>query len=163
MGILEGTASDVASVGALYLELQEHHFRLQPHNPRYQVGAERWLEIARGALQDPDAAVLIAEEDDVVVGCAVLRYEAKPWGLACQIETLIVTADWRGRGVGARLVAASEEAAARRGAGGMRVEVVVENTGGRAFYERLGYGALALRYGKPLEDTPPPTPAEDAG
>jgi ribosomal protein S18 acetylase RimI-like enzyme len=52
--------------------------------------------------------------------------------------------------VGARLVAAGETAAVARGAGGMRVEVVVENERGRAFYERLGYEGLAVRYGKPL-------------
>jgi ribosomal protein S18 acetylase RimI-like enzyme len=146
-----GTTSDADAVGALLLELQEHHFRLQPRNPRYQVPAERWLEVARDALRNPDGEVLIAEDEHGVVGCAVLRYEGKPWGLACQIETLVVTAGGRGRGVGAGLVTAGERRAARRGAGGMRVEVVVENEGGRAFYERLGYDALALRYGKPIE------------
>jgi ribosomal protein S18 acetylase RimI-like enzyme len=161
LAIRPGAPSDAEAVGALYLELQEHHFRLQPHNPRYGVAAERWLEIARDALQDPDGQVLIAEGKHGAVGCAVLRYEGKPWGLACQIETLIVTASARDRGVGSRLVTATEKAARRRGAGGMRVEVIVENAGGRAFYARLGYDELAVRLGKPIER--PPGPEEGAG
>jgi ribosomal protein S18 acetylase RimI-like enzyme len=161
LAIRPGAPSDAEAVGALYLELQEHHFPLQPHNPRYRVPAERWLEIARDVLQDPDGQVLIAEGEDGVVGCAVLRYEGKPWGLACQIETLIVGASARDRGAGSRLVTAAEEAARRRGAGGMRVEVIVENAGGRAFYDRLEYDELAVRLGKAIEG--PPGPEEGAG
>jgi ribosomal protein S18 acetylase RimI-like enzyme len=159
--IRPGVPADSPAVSALYLELQAHHFRLQPYNPRYRVHGERWAEIARAALQDPRDDVLVAEtEDDGVIGCAVLRYEDKPWGLACQIETLVVTPSWRGRGVGSELMAAAETTAVGRGALGMRVEVVVENDEGRAFYERRGYQALALRYGKPVEGAGPPVPQE---
>lgn len=150
--IRRGVPGDASAVGALYVELQEHHFRLQPHNPRYQVEAERWRDLAREALADRAEDVLIAESESAVVGCAILRYEEKPWGLACQIETLVVTPSARGRGVGEELLLAGEQAAAERGARGMRVEVIVENDGGRAFYERRGYRPLALRYGKPIQD-----------
>jgi ribosomal protein S18 acetylase RimI-like enzyme len=156
-----GVPADNPAVSALYLELQAHHFRLQPHNPRYRVRGERWAEVARAALQDPGEQVLVAEtQDGAVIGCAVLRYEDKPWGLACQIETLVVAPSWRGRGVGSELMAAGEDAAMRRGALGMRVEVVVENDEGRGFYEHRGYRALALRYGKPVEGAGRPSPPE---
>ncbi len=158
MKIRNSTPSDAGAVGALYVELQQHHFRLQPHNPRYQVKSERWLEIARRAVEDPDDDVLVAEAESGVVGFARLRYEAKPWGLASQVETLVVSARWRGRGVGTELLAAGEAAAASRGARGMRVEVVVENDEGREFYEHRGYLALALRYGKPVDGAGPPLP-----
>ncbi|HEX3325739.1 MAG TPA: GNAT family N-acetyltransferase [Actinomycetota bacterium] len=161
--IRTGVPADSPAVSDLYLELQAHHFRLQPHNPRYRVHSERWAEIARAALEDPGDEVLVAETEDGLVGCAVLRYEDKPWGLACQIETLVVTPSWRGRGVGSELMAAGEDAAMRRGALGMRVEVVVENDEGRAFYERRGYQALALRYGKPVEGAGPLPPDPEAG
>jgi ribosomal protein S18 acetylase RimI-like enzyme len=159
MTIRNSTPSDAPAIGNLYVELQKHHFALQPHNPRYQVSSERWLEIARRAVEDADDDVLIAEEDSIVVGFIRLRYDEKPWGLACQIETLIVTAPWRGRGVGKELLAAGEDAAATRGARGMRVEVVVENGEGRNFYEHRGYAALALRYGKPVEGAGPALPS----
>jgi ribosomal protein S18 acetylase RimI-like enzyme len=151
LAIRAGEPADVPTVGSLLLELQRHHFRLQPGNPRYGLPAERWLEVARDVLGDPNGEVLIAEDGSGVAGCAVLRYEGKPWGLACQIETLVVATAARDRGIGSMLVAAAEEAARRRGAGGMRVEVIVENEKGRAFYERLGYEGLAVRLGKPIE------------
>jgi ribosomal protein S18 acetylase RimI-like enzyme len=159
MEIRKARDSDARAVGDLYIQLQEHHFELQPHNPRYQVSPDRWLEIARTAINHPDDDVLVGEEERKVVGLARLRYEEKPWGLACQIETLVVDAQWRGRGIGTKLLQASEEAAARRGAEGMRVEVVVESDAGRTFYENLGYQALALRYGKPVEGAGPPLPS----
>jgi ribosomal protein S18 acetylase RimI-like enzyme len=152
-------ASDARAVGALYVELQEHHFELQPHNPRYQVTGDRWLEIARAAIDHPEDEVLVAQEENTIVGFSTRRYEEKPWGLACQVETLIVASSWRGRGIGTQLLAASEEAAARRGARGMRVEVVIENEEGRDFYEKRAYRALAIRYGKPIEGAGPPLPA----
>jgi ribosomal protein S18 acetylase RimI-like enzyme len=151
--------SDARAVGALYIQLQDHHHELQPHNPRYQVAPERWLEIARAAIEHSDDEVLVAEEERKVVGLARLRYEEKPWGLACQIETLVVDSEWRGRGAGTKLLQASEDAAARRGALGMRVEVVVESDAGRYFYENRGYRSLALRYGKPVEGAGPPLPS----
>jgi ribosomal protein S18 acetylase RimI-like enzyme len=150
VAIRRSTPEDADALESLYLELQDHHFPLQPHNPRYQLGAARWRQLAAQVLADPAHEVLIADDDGVVVGCSVLRYEEKPWGLACQMETLVVTAGRRGQGVGDALVAASEESGTRRGARAMRVEVIVENDGGRSFYERRGYQALALRYGKPL-------------
>jgi ribosomal protein S18 acetylase RimI-like enzyme len=158
MNIRDSVPGDARAVGDLLIELGDHHFELQPHNPRYGVKSERWHEIARQAVTDPDGEVLIAEGEGTVVGCSVLRYEDKPWGLACQVETLIVTAGWRGRGVGKALLAAGEVAAARRGALGMRVEVVVENDEAQAFYAARGYRPLALRLGKPVEgrNTPPP-------
>jgi ribosomal protein S18 acetylase RimI-like enzyme len=70
-----------------------------------------------------------------------------------------VASSRRGRGIGTQLLAASEEAAARRGARGMRVEVVIENEEGRDFYERRAYRALAMRYGKSVEGAGPPLPA----
>jgi ribosomal protein S18 acetylase RimI-like enzyme len=158
MKVRGSVPADATAVGDLLTELGAHHFELQPHNPRYGVKSERWHEIARHSVADLDGEVLIAEEGETVIGCSVLRYEDKPWGLACQVETLIVTAGWRGRGVGKRLLAAGEEAAAKRGALGMRVEVVVENDEAQAFYEARGYRALALRLGKPVQGAGPPPP-----
>jgi ribosomal protein S18 acetylase RimI-like enzyme len=158
MKVRSARASDAPAVGDLYIELQEHHFELQPDNRRYQVARERWLEVARVAVADSDDEVLVAQENSSVVGFSRLRYDEKPWGLACQVETLIVSSSFRGRGIGTQLLEASEVAAARRGARGMRVEVVIENGGGREFYEKRGYRALAMRYGKPVEGSGPPLP-----
>ncbi|MEA2486217.1 MAG: hypothetical protein QOD46_1328 [Actinomycetota bacterium] len=148
-------------MGSLYVELQEHHAALQPDNPRYHVEPTRWLEIARTAIEHPDDEVVVAEEERTVIGFATLRYEEKPWGLACQVETLIVARRWRGQGVGSALLRAAEESAAARGARGMRVEVLEENADGRRFYEDRGYGTLALRYGKPIMGAGPPLPTAD--
>lgn len=48
-------------------------------------------------------------------------------------------------------MAAAEDAAARAGAQGVRLDILVGNDDGARFYEKLGYELFALRYGKMLD------------
>ena len=43
-----------------------------------------------------------------VVGFVGLAYEDKPWGLSCEVKTLVVDEDRRGRGLGTALMRAAE-------------------------------------------------------
>jgi ribosomal protein S18 acetylase RimI-like enzyme len=144
------TSDDLDDITRLYVELRDHHRPLQPHNPRYHVADEGWARTARRALDDPRSVVLVAEEDGVVVGFVALTFVDKPWGLSCEVGTLVVERARRGRGHGAALMAAAEARARSEGAKGMRVEVLEGNQQARAFYHRLGYGVLAQRMGKPV-------------
>lgn len=148
--IRPGELDDQPEVAGLYIELRDHHRPLQPGNPRYEVDDLRWELEARNALEDPDVAVLVAEAEEGVIGFVKLAYVSKPWGLSCEVETLVVEASWRGSGVGTTLMEAAELHAAAAGARAMRVDVAVTNEGGRSFYDRLGYQSIAVRYGKPL-------------
>jgi len=148
--IRPATLDDQPEIARLYVELRDHHRVLEPGNPRYGTDDLRWELEARGALEDPDIAVLAAEAGEGVVGFVKLRYEPKPWGLSCEVHTLVVEAAWRGAGTGTKLMAAAEAHAMESGARGMRVQVLLTNERGRAFYERLGYEPIAVRYGKPI-------------
>lgn len=80
-----------------------------------------------------------------------MSFVEKVGGTSCEIETLIVDEKARGRRIGARLMAAAEDEARRRAAINMRVDVLIANERGVAFYEREGYEAFAVRLGKSLE------------
>jgi ribosomal protein S18 acetylase RimI-like enzyme len=108
--------------------------------------------VARGALEREDVTVLVASLDGLIVGFAKLSFADKPWGLACEIETLVVERHTRGHGCGTRLMRAAESCATRAGAKGMRVDVLLANEPARSFYEGLGYEPFALRYGKAVAD-----------
>jgi ribosomal protein S18 acetylase RimI-like enzyme len=142
------TEDDLESLVRLFLELKRHHAMLEPSNPRYSVAEDRWRMLARSALEDPSTTIYVAAAGERVVGFVTLVLVDKPWGTACEIGTLIVEDAWRNRGVGKQLLRASERFAAEGGAKGMRVDVLMSNVGGRAFYEREGYAPFAVRYGK---------------
>lgn len=97
--------------------------------------------------------MLVCEADGAVVGFARFSFNERPWGKACELHTLVVSEAFRGKGVGRALMAASESAAMAAGAKGIRLDVLIGNDGGRAFYERLGYERFAWRYGKMLDES----------
>jgi GNAT superfamily N-acetyltransferase len=143
---------DHANITRLFVQLKDHHRELQPTNPRYDVETDLWGEIAQTALQDPELHVFVAEIDGLVVGFMKIHFEVKPWGLSCELDTMVVDEQRRGRGVGKRLLEELEDFARNNGAAGIRVDVLIPNYEGREFYERGGYEAFAVRYGKPVRD-----------
>jgi ribosomal protein S18 acetylase RimI-like enzyme len=148
--IRPATTDDIPAIAALYVELNEHHARIQPGNPRNAVTVEQWTEVARSAFEGEGDQVLVAESGDEVVGFVRLSFVDRPWGRACDVRALSVTREWRGRGVGRSLMAAAEAAAASAGAGGVRLDVQSGNEDATSFYRRLGYEPFATRYGKML-------------
>lgn len=150
MKIRRAGAEDAEAIAALYGQLQEHHLRLAPNNPRYDLSPEEWLAQTRAALVGTDCRFYVSERALEVLGFVKLYFEPKPWGLACEVETLVVTKELRATGIGTALMRRAEEAAREEGALAMRVNVLHTNVDGRRFYERDGYRTIAVRYGKPL-------------
>ena len=96
--------------------------------------------------------ISVAAQDDLVLAFMKIHFETKPWGLSCEVDTMVVDDKWRGRGIGTQLLEEAEEIARKHGATGIRVDVLIPNYDGREFYERAGYEAFAVRYGKPVRD-----------
>lgn len=91
--------------------------------------------------------VLVAELGGEVVGClstSVMRVLHRPAPVG-RISMMVVEAGLRGRGIGAALVRAAEEALV--GAGCQLVEVTSNfaRTEAHRFYERLGYERTSVR------------------
>ncbi len=108
----------------------------------------------------------VAETGDALAGFAALRYEA--WNRRAAIWHLYVAPAWRGRGIGAALLAAVEEAARAAGARTLWLETSNVNYPAIHFYRRMGFawcgldtalydpagdaaGETALYFARPLE------------
>lgn len=105
----------------------------------------------RGLLRRRDAEMVTAEADGVVIGYAAF------WCVVDQGElgNVAVSAAWRGRGIGARLVEEILRRAARRGVQEVFLEVRPSNSVARQLYERLGFHPVGRRrnyYQAPAED-----------
>lgn len=92
------------------------------------------------ALPGADEAVLVAEENGVVIGWIhVLSTRSLVAGPEAEIHGLVVDAGRRGRGVGARLLEAAERWASEKGLGSVRVRTNVVREDAYRFYVRAGY------------------------
>lgn len=111
-----------------------------------------WSESTfQGLLRRRDAELVVADADGAVAGYTVF------WCVLDQAElgNVAVAAEWRGRGLGALLVADVMSRAARRGVREVFLEVRPSNDVARRLYERFGFRAVGRRrnyYQRPVED-----------
>ena len=92
-------------------------------------------------LDNDRAYYLVAKVNDRAVGYIGI------WLVAGEghITNVAVHPDYRGRGIGNRLMLAIEELAKKRGATRMTLEVRVSNEVAQALYRKLGYVAAGIR------------------
>lgn len=92
------------------------------------------------ALRNPRARVLAAMDGRKLVGAAVvfLRSDTP----AARLYSVAVDPALRGRGLGARLLTAAEQAAREGGAASLRLEVKDRNKTALALYAKSGYGII---------------------
>ncbi|MFD7919658.1 GNAT family N-acetyltransferase [Streptomyces sp. NPDC059740] len=161
----------------LWRELLHHHVACAPHLGKFgevRSAAESW-QIRRAQylawLEEPDATVLTVREDGRLLGYAFARIVAAAgsWKFSDRVgvlETLVVAAEARGRGLGRRLLQAVGEHCRARGATSLRISVIDGNDAS-SFYAR--YGAFpftsTLLLPLPVRGTavPPPRPAAAEG
>ncbi len=95
---------------------------------------------------------LIAEADGESVGMATIMVRHmisrdEPFG---RLASVVVKDGWRSRGVGAALVARTEEVCRAAGCGAIEVTSAAHRERAHEFYRRLGYEERPHRFVKPL-------------
>jgi len=114
-----------------------------------------------GLREHPTTLILLAYSGDRAVGIATCfrgfsTFRARP---LLNVHDLAVAPDHRGRGVGARLLAAVEQKARELGCCRLTLEVQEHNANARRLYGRAGFAQMvygapaggALFYVKPLD------------
>ncbi|HVX97802.1 MAG TPA: GNAT family N-acetyltransferase [Polyangia bacterium] len=146
--IRRARATDWAHARALLGEADELHARLAPSYFRKGARAEAdWRKLVAAF----DAGVFVSEGEPGVglVGVAIVRvYDTPPDPTMvalrrAHVETLVVSAPRRRRGLGAQLMDEVVAWARRQGAAELVLTVWAGNDAAQAFYERLGYRELS--------------------
>jgi GNAT superfamily N-acetyltransferase len=134
---------------ALWLALRDHHHSLAPELGPIREDEETWerrrAEYAAWLAQDNGAFFLVARRGDQVLAYAFIRpirRTSTTWAMEREeldIETLSVSPDARGSGIGARMIALVREEADRGGYGGLQVTAIAQNVDALRFYAREGF------------------------
>ncbi len=137
--IRPGRAEDVEELAGLLGQL----FAIEAD---FAVNREKQRAGLRLLLDRPDAFVAVADAGGAAVGmCSVQTLvstaEGGPVGL---VEDLVVHRDWRGRGLGARLLQAAEEWAEARGLLRLQLLADRENVPALRFYGKRGWDGTRL-------------------
>jgi GNAT superfamily N-acetyltransferase len=143
--IREANESDYAAMNQLFAEVDAQHADALPEvfcNPQAPGRPTAFLDSTRAAS---DAAIFVAEEQDRVVGLAVIRLRAPRIlpilrrAAVAHLEDLVVAADSRRRGVGTALLRKAEAWARAHNAERLELDVWEFNHEAIRFYEAQGY------------------------
>jgi GNAT superfamily N-acetyltransferase len=153
--VRQATAEDVPSLVALFQELDRMQADWRVFTPRPgfydEVGAKY-----REALNNPDAVLLVVEDDEgEVVGMAhgeahtPSRFSDER---ALELSGVVVRAGYRGRGVGRELVHEACRFASERGIAWVELKTFAPNRGAMEFWEDLGFTPRVVQLTSPTKD-----------
>lgn len=162
--IREARAEDAGGVAALWREFGRDYADIDPVRFREPAaeGLERWMEARIDRERDPDALWLVAESDGGLVGFA----QGRIWHPAddaerqlmtdagetvLKVDSVMVSGQWRRRGVATSLMRAVEAWGIDRGATEAVVVASSDSDSALPFYERrMGYGRTSIGFWKRL-------------
>jgi ribosomal-protein-alanine N-acetyltransferase len=98
----------------------------------------------RGFAEDSSARVVVAEENEALVGFVIVQIEPAERGLSGYIVTLDVDPNHRRRGVAGSLMCEIEAQVTAEGCASLMLHVFVDNAGAVRFYTGQGF----LRLGR---------------
>ena len=138
---------DLDRLVALFSTLLEYHAERSPRLA-LRAGAEAEEQVRRllaERLRQAESRVLVWDEEGDLCGLCVARVLHRPAIFAeterGEIEHLLVRESSRRRGIGRALAGAALAWMRERGIRRAEVQVIVENSGARAFWRALGFGA----------------------
>jgi len=151
IAIERGSVDDIAALRELWLELHHHHAQVAPQSGEFVDDESSWRVRSasyREWLADPRSFLLLARTEGRMVGYALVRVmEAGPeltnaWrvpAVIAEIETMLVSAPFRGAGLGTRLLDAIDAELERQRITEVLVGLIPGNDGAQRLYERRGF------------------------
>src|SRR5215204_552444 len=156
--VRRATPADLPRIGRLGALLVEEHHGFDP---------QRFLAASRGTpegyasfistqLEDPDVAVLVADDGGGVIGYAYAAVEGYDYmalrGPAGVLHDVIVDPEHRGRGVGRLLLEAALEFLRSRGAPRVVLSTAEQNEAAQRLFVSTGFRRTMVEMTRELDD-----------
>jgi GNAT superfamily N-acetyltransferase len=109
-----------------------------------EASTNRWDKVYSSHLANERGAIIVAENEDGILGFASVSYNLalRYGGEYCELEELIVDESARGLNLGRLLVQRAIDDAKRRGCAEIGLYLVPTTEGNKGFYEKLGFKVL---------------------
>jgi ribosomal protein S18 acetylase RimI-like enzyme len=136
---------DLSAVRDCVVELQDFERRIDDRLRPGAAMADDYLRQMIGRCRDCAGTILVAECDSIIAGFAMILTRVPfeslddPPGHFAIVADLVVREEFRRRGLGAALIAQSEQYARASGATELRIAVLSGNRGAAELYRRVGF------------------------
>jgi ribosomal protein S18 acetylase RimI-like enzyme len=145
--------ADLGAIHRLNRELQRYERKLRTSRASARSLTRSYVEKLWRIDRRNAGRLFVATAPTRVIAFLACGFESdilESHALAVQITDLIVTARWRGRGIGAALVAKAEEFARKNKARSLAVTTLTENAKARHTYRALGFQESAVTFERPI-------------
>lgn len=146
--IRRARVGDEIRVAELLSKLVRQHVDYDPDRFSDFVTLQGAAEFYKSRFDVRDAAVLVAEVEDRIVGFAYIEFEKLDYENllenAAWLHDIFVERDERSEGLGKRLLNAAAEAAKEIGAEKLLLTVAAKNTIAQDFFENAGFRQTML-------------------
>ncbi len=140
INIKPATEQDINALGGLLQQL----FAIEAD---FHFNAAKTSRALRQLINDDRACVLVAHDDDNVIGMctAQLVISTAEGAYSAWVEDVIVDSEHRGKGIGKQLLSTLEEWAKGQGAPRLQLLADMENQPALGFYRRNNWRPLQLQ------------------
>ncbi len=165
--IRRARSGDLARLGRLGALLVEAHHALDPQRFLAPTDATPagYASFLGTKLEDPDAAVLVADRDGDVVGYAYAEVEGYDYmslrGPAGVLHDVVVDPGHRHRGIGRRLAEASLAYLRSRGAPRVILSTAERNEAAQRLFAGMGFRRTMIEMTREFEDAPGSSPGTE--
>jgi ribosomal protein S18 acetylase RimI-like enzyme len=156
--VRRATPADLLRIGRLGALLVKEHYDFDPH--RFLAARpgtpEGYASFMSGQLEDPDKAVLVADDNGNVIGYTYAAVEGYDYmalrGPAGVLHDIIVDPEHRGRGIGRMLLDATLEFFRSRGVPRVVLSTAERNEAAQRLFASMGFRRTMIEMTRELDD-----------
>ncbi len=140
--IRSARSSDLPAVIALWRQLQDINASFDARLTLAESAADWFIGYLGDQLDNPNMAVLVAEQEKIIVGYTfgqIMRRPTLASGDCGYVADLCVEEAWRGQGIGRRLYERLRAWFRANGITAIEIQVVRANPASQAFWRKMGY------------------------